>query len=153
MGADPGINGGIALINETTYLSVVKTPRTENDVNVAAIRDLVAAVGKPDLIVIESVHAFSGQGVSSCFQFGKVFGQLLGLFGAMNWPYQLVTPQAWKKVVLAGTDKSKEAANSWAAHRFPGAPIVPPGCRKPHDGCSEALAMAYYCREVYGKKQ
>ena len=29
---------------------------------------------------------------------------------------------------------------------FPGVNLIPPGCRKEHDGCAEALLMALYAK-------
>jgi crossover junction endodeoxyribonuclease RuvC len=61
-----------------------------------------------------------------------------------SWPLEYVRPQAWKKKVLAGTSKDKEAAIAFVRARFPGAPLTLPRCRTPHDGMADAVCIGYY---------
>lgn len=97
-----------------------------------------------DLGVVEKVHSMPGQGVASTFKFGVGYGQLLGLMSGIYLPIELVTPQAWKKVTLAGTSKNKDAAIEFCRLRYPSVKLIPPGCRKPHDGIADALCILHY---------
>lgn len=96
--------------------------------------------------VVESVHSMPGQGVSSTFKFGKGCGEILGILTALGAEIIEPTPQAWKKVVLAGTDKSKDAAIQVAENLYPDIQLVPKGCRKPHDGMADAVCLMHYGR-------
>ena len=98
----------------------------------------------PELAVIEKVHSMPGQGVSSTFSFGTGYGQLQGLLAGLGIPFELVTPQAWKKVVLAGTAKDKDAAIAYCRRAFPEVPLIMPRCRTPHDGIADALCLLQF---------
>lgn len=50
-------------------------------------------------VILESVHAYRGQGVTSSFHFGQGFGALQGVVGAFGLPVTLVRPQDWKKAL------------------------------------------------------
>jgi crossover junction endodeoxyribonuclease RuvC len=72
----------------------------------------------------------------------------LGLAAGLSIPVELATPQRWKGVVLHGSAKDKDAAISWCRRAFPDVALVPPGCRKPHDGMADALCLLEYGRRV-----
>lgn len=100
------------------------------------------------LAVVEQVHAMPEQGVRSTFTFGCGYGMVRGVLAARSIPTELVTPQAWKRLVLAGyTDKNKEAAIQYATRRFPNASLrATPRSRTSHDGLADALCLAEYAR-------
>ena len=78
-------------------------------------------------------------------------GDLLGILEALGIPYRLVTPQAWKKTVLAGTTKDKSAAVQFCRRAFPGVSLTPGRKRVPHDGMADALCLAEYGRQLMAK--
>ncbi len=68
---------------------------------------------------------------------------------ALRIPHLAVTPQAWKKAVLAGTARDKAAAIAFATRRFPGVPLLAtPRSRTPHDGVADAVCLAEYARRL-----
>ena len=98
---------------------------------------------------VELVHSMPKQGVASTFTFGKGCGEVLGVLTALEAVIHEPTPQAWKKVMMAGTDKSKDAAIQVAENLFPEIQLIPKGCRVPNDGMAEALLLAEWCRRQY----
>ncbi len=98
------------------------------------------------IVFMENVHAMPKQGVTSMFNFGKGFGQLIGMCQAMGWDLRMVTPQAWKKVVLKDTSKDKDAAIAFVEDLGNGPNLVPPRCRRPHDGMADAVCICHYGR-------
>ena len=103
----------------------------------------------PSVVILEKVHAMPKQGVSSTFKFGMGFGLVIGVCEALGIPYRLVTPQAWKKVVLAGTAKDKDAAISFVRKAYPGVDLTPGRKRTPHDGMADAICLAEYGRQLF----
>jgi len=101
-------------------------------------------------IYIEKVHAMPGQGVSSMFKFGKVYGEVLGAIKSENIPHTLITPQKWQKEIFQGIEtklKPKEKALIAAKRLFPNESfLATPRSRKPHDGMVDALLLAEYGR-------
>lgn len=99
--------------------------------------------------VVEHVNAMPGQGVTSCFSFGRNFGFILGLLTAFRIPYELVRPQKWKKEFSCTSDKNTSI--EVAQRMFPGVDLRrTPKCQKPHDGIAEALLMASYAKRHSG---
>jgi crossover junction endodeoxyribonuclease RuvC len=97
-------------------------------------------------VVMEKVGPMPKQGVTSMFTFGAGYGALQMAAVSNGCRLFLVTPQEWKKVILAGTDKSKDSSIRVCECLFPSVVLVPPGCRKPHDGMAEAILLAEYGR-------
>ena len=153
IGIDPGLHGAVASI-DTTTLEVIElrdTPTVKAggktlyniDGMAALLRHL--SLGVNAHIILEQQSARPGQGVTSTFSTGYGFGLWCGVLGALTLPYRTVHPATWTRRVLDGIGGTgKERVIRFAMSMFPGAEIVPPGCRKPRDGRADALALAYF---------
>lgn len=94
---------------------------------------------------LERAGAMPGQGVTSMFKFGENFGFIQGLLAAYSIPYELVTPQKWKKEFQITGDKNSSI--SVCKRLFPDVSLRRTDrCKKDHDGMAEALLMAEYAR-------
>ena len=83
------------------------------------------------------------------FNFGKNFGFILGLLTQAFIPYELVTPQKWKKEF--GVTRDKNTSIAVAKRLFPKADLKRTArCRKEHDGMAEALLIAEWKRRHDG---
>ena len=144
IGIDPGQKGGVAFISDDSA-EAIPMPMAGKEVDGRA---LAAWIGlrKPTLVVVEKVGAMPGQGVTSMFTFGRNFGVLLGVIEALGYPYKLVTPQAWKKIVLAGTSRDKTAASEHVHQMYPDVELSPGKMRTAHDGMADAVCLAEYGR-------
>ena len=155
IGIDPGLNGGLA------SLSIYNTWIFPPDVGVISITmpttgtgkdreiDLPALVDWLDpkdederantLVAIERVHSMPKQGVASTFKFGKGFGQILGVCAALKLSLVQVTPQHWKKLVLAGRDwkGNKAASLQYVNELYPALKL-----KKTEDGKADAICIA-----------
>lgn len=153
LGADPGMHGGLASLTEHGDISVVPMPLRGGEICThelgAWLWGFVIEHAKDVILAVEKVGAMPKQGVVSTFTFGVGYGKLLGAAGALGIRTELVTPQAWKKVVLAGTAKDKDAAVAYCQRAFPAARLIPQGCRVPHDGMADALCIAEFARRTY----
>ena len=154
IGIDPGKNGGIAVIREMNSKPgiidrlVVKSYSEEH-----LIELLDYARGKMDnpRCVLEKVNAMPGQGVVSMFNFGQNFGFIQGVLKAYGIPYELVTPQKWKKEFSVTSDKNTSI--EVCKRLFPNVNLkATERCKKDHDGMAEALLMAEYGRRHYNGK-
>ena len=68
---------------------------------------------------IEKVHYVKGQGGVSSFSFGEGYGMLQGITAAFYYPITLITPQEWKKEMMGGMGKEKDASVYRASQIFP----------------------------------
>ena len=98
IGIDPGVNGGVAIIDDKwkdKAIEAVKCPDTIKDM--ADYLNVHCYDNIKTLCIIEKVHSFPGQGVRSVFTFGKNYGQWLGILASHDIPYKEVSPQTWMK--------------------------------------------------------
>lgn len=156
LGIDPGLSGGVvAFAVDTGWVCGMPMPvlRTgkRRDVDgrslggwiLGGVRDGQFRVR---LAVVEAVHSMPKQGMASTFAFGVGFGRVLGVIEALDLPLELVSPKAWKKVVLAGTDQSKDAAVAYCLRRFPDLDLPAKGASR--HGIAEAACLAEYGRRL-----
>jgi crossover junction endodeoxyribonuclease RuvC len=116
-GVDPGISGAVAFYyHEARRVACEDMPVAAGDVDTATLADRIKTFN-PILAVVELAHARPGQGVSSMFRFGRSFGAVLGVLGALRVPVQLVPANRWKKHFGLGADK--EASRALALRLFP----------------------------------
>lgn len=137
IGIDPGKKGALAIIDGEN-VSVI--PFDED----AYIQELHIASKLPCVCCLERVGAMPGQGVTSMFSFGDNFGFLRGVLMSYRIPFELVTPQKWKKEFSVS---GKNESVAICKRLFPGVSLLATEkCRKDNDGMAEALLMAEYAR-------
>lgn len=151
IGIDPGLSGAVGVITPE-YQHVFDTPtvmvNTKRKYLVGAMACLLRPfANRQDVIVIlENVHSMPKQGVSSSFSFGEGKGMWEGILGAFDMPFDLVSPQRWKKEIMADQGKDKSAARFKAMALFPA--LADQLKLVKHDGRAEALLMAEYGRRT-----
>ncbi len=144
---DPGLSGGVALLRGDGSILARPMPLAGRELDLVELARIIQDCG-PQWLILEKVGSRPGQGVASTFKFGMGYGALLGLGAGLGVPVELVTPQRWKGVVLHGSAKDKLAAISYCRRAFPTVGLVPPGCRKSHDGMADALCLLEYGRRT-----
>jgi hypothetical protein len=159
IGIDPGLSGGIAILhpadNFNPHVEAWCIPMlvSGDDLDIKAIATWITDNRFGKLLAgacIEKVHAMPDQGTVSMFRFGYVTGMIRGLIRSMYIPLYEVTPQAWKKEILAGTAKDKQAAIDFCLNTFPNINLfTTPKSRKHHDGMADATCIALYGYRKY----
>ncbi len=150
IGIDPGLHGAIAAItpnrielHDTPILSI----GTKRNYNASAMAMLLRSYKEtyPTLLVgLEWVHSMPGQGVASTFLFGESFGAWKGILASLCVPHQLISPQAWKRSMMAGQPKEKDASRLVALRLFP--EVSDRLQLKKDHGRADALLIAEYLR-------
>jgi len=177
VGVDPGLNGGIAVmelghIGEVVKIDVIRMPtkpgpagrRDVDGLKVSIFLDHCCSGEKVVLAAVESVHSFHKQGVVSAFNFGKSYGKLLGIIEALGMPLDEPTPQQWQKLVLAGMQtkkksrgkgksgadrRDKDTSIRYVLNHFPSVNLkATEKSTTNHDGIAEAVCLAEYARRV-----
>lgn len=140
IGCDPGKSGAMAVI----------TPDTEIvfPFDLDGYRNALEGLrGFSDncRCCLEHVWGIKGQAAGASFNFGENYGFIQGLLTAYSIPYELVTPQKWKKEFQITGDKNSSIAV--CKRLFPGVSLRRTDrCRKDDDNMAEALLMAEYAR-------
>lgn len=162
LGIDPGLNGALVALDPSSTVSlvtIVDTPtltvvgktgkRREYDTHAMAkaLREFDDAAEPNEIFALaELVHAMPGQGVRSMFTMGRGVGVWEGLLCGIGIPFAFVTPQRWKKALMDGMGKDKDAARLTAMRLFPS--IAGSFARKKDDGRAEAMLIAEYARRT-----
>lgn len=149
LGIDPGSRSGAYAVIDTERKAYIvgDLPTTKDGVNAPEFARIVSLC-KPTHAVCERVGAMPLQGVSSSFNFGRGYGTILGVLGALEVPVQLIVPTVWKRFYsLPG--REKELARQKAIELFPS---VTGMHLKGHHGRAEALLLAnYYVLKTSGR--
>ena len=107
IGIDPGKAGGICFLMDDS-IKTFKCPATTHDM---AEELILAKDIRKCTAVVEKVHAFPGQGVTSCFNFGYNYGVWLGILSALHIQYKLASPQKWMKYYGVPKMEKKDRKN------------------------------------------
>ena len=178
IGIDPGLDGGLAVLNGCEVFSVLPMPTVQivkasgkgvkRELDTAELRRwLCQGVGHCFLEAPQVRPLFrkgragddekpAGTSIHQGLTIGRNFGVIEGLLVGLKVPYTLVWPHVWTKVIRAGTpDGAGKGRTLLAVQRlFPG--VVLRGTdrsRKPHDGIVDALGIAEYGRRVLRGKR
>lgn len=97
----------------------------------------------PDMVVLEMVGAMMGDGASSMFAFGRVYGSIETVLERFSFRVVDANPGTWKRRTRTPTDKAKAVAHARSvfphlAHQLK--------FKKDHDK-AEALMMTIYGRD------
>jgi len=149
LGVDPGISGGLAVVEITdggapVLVECIDIPAigsgAKERVDVAAIRNFVDRHA-PIRALIERAQAMPKQGASSGFKYGRAVGAIEATIALCSIPVEIVEPTAWKRFwKLPGKDK--EGARQKALQLFPTAHAAL--ARKKDHGRAEASLIALY---------
>lgn len=149
MGVDPGATGAAAFINESgQYICVCDYPGS----SAGLANDLIRHIGGTGpratevFAVIEQVHSMPEQGVASSFKFGMNFGIWQGVLGSLKIPYELITPQRWRRILDSSVphNPTKEDLRLYVIQRWPVA--ADDLKRKKDHNRAEAILIAEYAR-------
>lgn len=150
MGLDPGVGGGIAMIEEDgTPVWAVGMPETERDLwdRLTADGDATQRQGLWRAM-IERVSAVPGMPPSNAFRFGSNYGALrMALVGA-GIPFEMVGPTKWMTALgcsastgaraIGERRRDKNVSKAKAQELFPSLKIT--------HKTADALLVAEYCR-------
>lgn len=149
IGIDPGLKGGICLAWNMSAWGIFPMPVTGGGIDLVQLKNILRPpkMEPAKLVVIEKVHSMPKQGVASSFKFGDGFGSLKTACVFLDLPFILVTPQKWKKTVLAGYDwkGNKDTSIVWVKQRYPLISLRPTErSRVDSHGLADAVCLAQY---------
>lgn len=150
LGVDPGRHGGLAVLASGHVLDCRPMLLAGGEIDPADMATYIQAFA-PAVVCIERAQAMPKQGVVSMFNFGTGYGLIIGICAGLGIPCELVLATTWKRDVLAGTAKDKNAAIAYCRRVFPGVSLLPSArSRVSHDGMADALCIAQYATRRFG---
>ena len=155
---DPGQTGGLAVVDfygdgpliRTALPMPLTTVNKKKALDITAVLEWLPVISSIDVGVIELVHAMPKQGVSSSFQFGRMFGAAETVIYLLD-RQAYVSPRTWKRALNLTSDKyasidlatrifGRKAAQRWFS-------------LKKNEGIAEAALIAYYLMETFKRGQ
>ena len=126
VGIDPGVSGAICILRNGKVTMTCDMPimvggtKSKRQVNAAELANILIneKIGEQDKIILESVSAMPGQGVTGMFSFGQSFGVIKGVCAALKLPLHLVRPVKWKKHFNL-LNSEKDASRTKVIEMFP----------------------------------
>lgn len=129
LGIDPGLKGGLAVMDAATRQLKLLTAMPVIDRGGALIKRkgatvdgraltllLMPFVPQITVVALEDVHSMPGQGVASMFSFGEGYGIVQGVLLALGLKITKIQPSVWKSQLNLSSDKKKSlemAARLW----------------------------------------
>jgi len=140
LGIDPGVSGALAVYypDHPMIIAIHDMPVDGKAIDGYELAKIIRQYN-PEVAFIEAVHSFSGQGVSSSFNFGCSYGVARGVVAACGIPTTLVSPQKWKRELELSKDKNQSL--EMARMLWPDSDKFK---RKKDDGRAEAALIAMY---------
>ena len=154
VGIDPGLSGGIAILENNKVLKLFDMPvmaegkKNKKQLNSAQLVDIIKdniSSGEDIAIVVEQVNAMPGQGVTSMFNFGQTFGAIKGICAALELPIYFVRPSKWKKHFEL-INSSKDSSRTKAIEMYP--KLSNQLAKKKDVNKSDAILIARYFSET-----
>lgn len=145
LGIDPGLKGALAFLMpggkiETFLMPVLKAKKGQNLDEHALARMLDARARDIEYATLESQWSRKGDSGPSAFKVGMNFGALRMLLASNFIPYQLISPQRWKRFmgVTSDKDSSRVRASQLLPHSSDQWRL------RTHEGRAEAALIAIY---------
>ena len=147
LGIDPGKSGAMAILEERgDVISSIRHDNTTEHDRCGWVKKWADMI---EMCVLEKVHAFPGQGVSTTFTFGESYGKSQGMILLAGIPFELKTPRTWQKSLSIKKKKKSESQTDFkrrlkgmAQQLFPDEKIV--------NANADAYLIAEYCRRKHG---
>lgn len=154
IGVDGGNNGAIVVLDKNdsivkwTKMPIMRTTDSRNEYDCGAIvRFLSNFKPSETIIVLEKAHAMPKLGTVQAFNFGKSFGQMIGIIISLGYSHHIVHAKTWQTKMFRDQphDDTKKASEIVAKRLFPTQDFVATDrSSKVHDGFTDATLIAYY---------
>lgn len=150
IGIDPGITGGIAILDEHSA-ECEELLHINGDLCVSNLRSTLMRV-KPDIVMVEEVNPMPKQAVQSIRTSCTNYGQILGVVRTLQIPLRTVRPSTWTKALFGkGQLDGKNTARAYVERVYPLFEYQHFN-KAIREGVIDALCIAEYCRRLEGKE-
>lgn len=154
LGIDPGKNGALCFMDGSN-INVMSMPLIAEEADPSILIEVLMEK-KPSICYLEKAQVMpvmrGGKvvmtGTKGMFSYGVSYGIIRGVISTLKIPLVLVSPSTWTREIHQGCDgkTAKDRSLQAAKRLFPHINLLPPRCRKPHDGWVDALLIAEYGR-------
>jgi len=155
IGIDPGLDGAITFMSKNMIkiydipvIELVSGRKKRRDYNIPEFKSIIEKyctnINKP-IGVVEKVHAMPINGSIASFSLGRGLMLIEATFSFLGISYEMITPNAWKKIMLVGMPKGKDSSRLKAIQLFPKLNHYL-SRKKDHNRAESLLITEYYKR-------
>ena len=146
IGIDPGISGGLAVIDEEGNIKAYKCPRSSEEM--AVLFQMIINGTPPGNIklLMERVWARPTNAVRAAFSYGVNYGQWLGVAATHEVQMNTALPVEWIKWVGCPKALKKNIRKRWLKEK---AGELYPDINKLTLATSDAILITHYAKEEY----
>lgn len=143
IGIDPGVGGGMAIVNGAAINLLAFKDKTEHDIS-QFLYCWTGSDKSETAAVIERVASSPQMGVVSAFTFGRSYGFLRGLLVGEEISFDEVAPSKWQRELGCLTKGDKNVSKAKAQQLFPGLKIT--------HATADALLLAEYAKRLWHQR-
>ena len=146
IGIDPGISGGIAVIDTRGTIKAYKCPSSSEEMSL--LFQMCIGRTAPDNVrlLMERVWARPTNAVRAAFSYGTNYGQWLGIAACHEIKMNTVIPVSWIKWVGCPKALKRDVRKRWLKEK---ARELYPKVNKLTLATSDAILITHYAREEY----
>ena len=146
IGIDPGVSGGIAVINSRGIMKAYKCPRTSEDISLL-FRIIIGKTAPTKInLLMERVWARPGNAVRAAFTYGVNYGQWLGIASSHEVKMNTIIPLKWMEAVGCPKSLKKNIRKKWLKDK---ARELYPKVNKLTLATSDAILITHCARKGY----
>ena len=151
IGIDPGVGGGIAIINEEhqvitkIVMPVIGKSKKAYDIN--EIAKFLEQYKNNSIAIIEKQQPQFRDGKKQSFKTGYGYGVLQATLTTLQIPFTIVAPKTWQKKVFEGipNEDTKTSSIMFCKRKWPKENwLATERSKKCHDGLTDAACIAYH---------
>ena len=156
IGIDPGLSGGIAILDDLKIYDIFDMPimsegkKNKNQLNSAQLVNILnkhVLKKENTFVIVEQVSAMPGQGVTSMFNFGQTFGSIKGICALWGFNFH-VRLAKWKKHFEL-INSSKDSSRTKVIEMYPS--ISSRLTKKKDVNKADAILIARYFRDCHSQ--
>ena len=150
IGIDPGVSGGITVINEAGRIKTFKCPKTVSDMSI--LFQICVDRTPPEKVkfLMERVWARPTNGSRHAFTYGVNYGQWLGIVASLDVPIQTEIPLNWMKWFGCPKGIEVRKRKNWLKDK---AKELYPKLKKVTLATADAILITHYAKHHYFKQK
>jgi hypothetical protein len=143
IGIDPGVSGGIAVINEKNEIQAYKCPRSSDDMALLFQMCIGSTPTDKIRLVMERVWARPTNAVRAAFSYGVNYGQWLGVTASHEVVMNTVLPLEWMRWVGCPKALKKIIRKRWLKEK---ASELYPSIKRVTLATADAILITHYSK-------
>jgi hypothetical protein len=146
IGIDPGISGGLAVINENGSIKAYKCPSSSEDMSVLFQICMGDTAPENIRLLMERVWARPTNAVRAAFSYGVNYGQWLGISSSHEIKMNTVIPTEWIRWIGCPKALKSVIRKRWLKEK---AKELYPEIKRVTLKTSDAILITRYAKEEY----